>query len=75
MHGNVWERCWDWSQATPLATAAQTNPKGLVSGIEHNRVVRGGSYYSPATNTQSFYRHRVEQVYQNRQFGFRIVRN
>jgi len=47
MHGNVYDWCWDYFQAAPLATAAQTNPKGPVSSV--SRVVRGGSFSNPAT--------------------------
>ena len=40
MHGNVWERCWDWSGA--YSAGAQTDPLGAL--FADTRVSRGGSW-------------------------------
>jgi len=73
--GNVGELCWDYFQATPLATTAQTNPKGPVTGT--NRVLRGGFYQCASTDLASSKRSSRAEVdlFGVVGNGFRIVRN
>jgi formylglycine-generating enzyme required for sulfatase activity len=42
MSGNVWEWCWDWHGNIPTGT--DTDPKGLPSSPNYERVIRGGCY-------------------------------
>jgi formylglycine-generating enzyme required for sulfatase activity len=49
MYGNVWERVQDWYGS--YAADAAVDPKGPTTGS--NRVVRGGSWLSDASNSRS----------------------
>jgi formylglycine-generating enzyme required for sulfatase activity len=57
MHGNVWEWCLDWDNASYPSydySTAQTDPRGSNSGS--NRVLRGGSWPDSASGARSAYR-------------------
>jgi formylglycine-generating enzyme required for sulfatase activity len=70
MHGNVWEWCWD--RFADYSSEAQTDPAGAVCGA--SRVVRGGSWVSPAECVRSAYRGASTASCRNDLIGFRLVR-
>ena len=71
MHGNVWEWVQDWYGAYP--SGAVTDPSGAASGSY--RVVRGGSWVSPAAGARSADRSRAHAPsYRSIGVGFRVVR-
>ena len=71
MHGNVWEWCWDrWANTFPNP-ADLNNPRGPASG--DIRVVRGGSWSSTASDTQSAIRGSSNPGLRNFNRGFRLV--
>jgi len=69
MHGNVWEWCLDWHQATLVAG---DDPKGADSGTR--RVRRGGSWSSAASSCRSAYRDSYPPSILLNFIGFRLVR-
>ena len=70
MSGNVWEWVWDWYGAYP--DSAQTDPEGAQTGF--NRVARGGSWESSASNARSVTRLNVNPMVRTFIIGFRLVR-
>ncbi|MCL2805918.1 MAG: SUMF1/EgtB/PvdO family nonheme iron enzyme [Treponema sp.] len=72
MHGNVWEWCWDWYNASYNNAGGNDNPLGAVSGTA--RVARGGSWSNSATSPRSAGRTYYNPYYRNYNFGFRLVR-
>ena len=75
MYGNLWEWVWNWYQAAPMATAAQTNPKGPVTVTDERRVVRGDCWGNVYAVPRSANRYAAPPSGLNNVFGFRIVRN
>ena len=69
MSGNVWEWCQDWKGDYPSTT--QTNPTGPSSGSE--RVRRGGSWFSNATNCRSAFRYGGRPTYGHDSLGLRLA--
>ena len=69
MHGNVWEWVEDWY--APYPTEKQINPKGPPVGTL--KVIRGGSWYFSADNSQSYIRWTHEPGLWGFSIGFRIV--
>jgi sulfatase modifying factor 1 len=68
MSGNVLEWCWDWY----ANYSGGTDPKGPAGGS--NRVCRGGSLNTGATDCRSADRDRSVANYRNYGMGFRVVR-
>ena len=70
MPGNVQEWCQDWFGVYPSDEV--TNPKGPPSGSY--RVMRGGTWYSPARDTRCASRFGSPVRYRFRHIGFRLYR-
>ncbi len=64
MHGNVWEWCRDrWHD----------NYNGAPSGLDDNRLVRGGSWYYFGRRCRSSYRYRSDAACRDWDIGFRLA--
>jgi len=70
MAGNVAEWCSDW-YSEDLTEANQTDPSGLDSG--ETKVVRGGSWYDPATMLRSASREGVNPDTKSNRIGLRLA--
>jgi len=70
IHGNVWERVWDWTGAYPRE--AQTDPTGPSSGSL--RVGRGGSWYHSAEYARSANRGNFNRFSRGNLIGLRLIR-
>jgi serine/threonine protein kinase len=71
MHGNVAEWCLDWYRPSYPSEEAQLNPTGPSDGDK--RVIRGGSFRTPATGARSAARSGVRPNERRDDVGFRIV--
>jgi len=71
MNGNVWLWCQDWYRPYPSEESV-TDPQGATSGSA--RVVRGGSWFDPASFVRAA--SRIWFVPSSRviDLGFRLVR-
>lgn len=72
MAGNAWEWCLDWYSPDYYQVSPDTNPLGPESGT--TRVIRGGSWGSPAHFLRCANRDKSMPQQQNNRIGFRIVR-
>ena len=70
MSGNVWEWCWDWYSNS---INSETPALGADSGS--NRIYRGGSLSSSASNCTVSYRDRDYPYKRFANVGFRVVRS
>jgi formylglycine-generating enzyme required for sulfatase activity len=75
MSGNVWEWCWDWcsSSYSYPSSSAQTDYTGPTTGSY--RVLRGGSWYSGASDCTVSNRYGYTPSYGRSWFGLRVARN
>jgi len=70
--GNVWEWCEDWFDAAGNVEV-NADPAGPAGGVE--RVIRGGSFLTPATGWTKGFRSSMEPGRRSKYTGFRVVRN
>lgn len=69
MHGNVWEWCLDWADS--FKGVPETDPKG--ADINDSRILRGGSFMSPAIGCRSACRNSDRSDHNKKNYGFRVV--
>jgi formylglycine-generating enzyme required for sulfatase activity len=72
MFGNVYERCWDAYASDYYRQSPAEDPHGASEGSL--RVIRSGSWVSPARNCRSAGRNRLEPGYRHNDLGFRLAR-
>jgi len=81
MHGNVMEWCFDWHDYIPGfsdygsigddVNRCIINPKGPATGTE--KILRGGSFMTPAYRCRTAYRNRVIPTYSGNMVGIRLA--
>lgn len=72
LHGNVFEWTRDWYEPDYYAQAPNKNPRNVYSSYG-NRVIRGGSWLSPALRVRSRYRDHFDPADRDADIGFRLV--
>jgi formylglycine-generating enzyme required for sulfatase activity len=71
MAGNAWEWTADWFDPKAYRWALREDPQGPAAGTE--RVLRGGSWKSPATSVRSARHSHPLPSHRSISMGFRIV--
>jgi formylglycine-generating enzyme required for sulfatase activity len=71
LHGNVMEWCADWFGEYPAGSV--TNPTGPAQG--EGRVIRGGSWASPARDCRAAARSERTPGFRSNSLGFRLARS
>ncbi|MDY6896753.1 MAG: SUMF1/EgtB/PvdO family nonheme iron enzyme [Cyanobacteriota bacterium] len=72
MHGNVWEWCADYEHEDYL-DAPTDGSVWIDDGSEEYRILRGGSWNSPANLCRSAFRFSENSTVTDREFGFRVI--
>jgi formylglycine-generating enzyme required for sulfatase activity len=72
MHGNAWQWCADWHGIDYYEKCPADDPNGPASGT--TRVLRGGSWLSPAVCARSAHRLSEAPDYRDDHTGFRVAR-
>ena len=73
MHGNVYEWCLDWWDASAYSSSAVTDPVGLTESRYSYRLKRGGSFRSENTACRSANMENDKSSTYRDNVGFRIV--
>lgn len=75
MYGNVWEWCQDRWTSYWETSAKEDRPDPTPIRDSENRVIRGGSFESPAKFVRSAFHDRSEKpIAASDEYGFRVVR-
>jgi formylglycine-generating enzyme required for sulfatase activity len=74
MHGNVYEWCQDWFDASYYSSDPVTDPQGAVTGLfGDHRVIRGGAFSYVANSERSAARYNWAQDEGTNRIGFRLI--
>jgi formylglycine-generating enzyme required for sulfatase activity len=77
MHGNVWTWCQEAYDTYPTVKEGETiedKEDDYSINTQNSRVLRGGSFYGPASYVRSAYRSSNVPAYRSLEYGFRPAR-